>query len=413
MSAAIQLQSDKGSGALLLAQVDRVLHSSHFHGSELLRNLLIYLSKRAIDHPGEPVKEYNLAVDVLGRDATFDPRVDSAVRVHTARLRAKLAEYYVAEGADDPMVIEIPKGSYVLSWRCRDHDPATALQEHEPAIPLSTAVPPKWRRGTLITFAAGFVSALVVACGLWTLVRSADARQVPAPVRTFWSPFIESATPPIIAFSNHRFVGTSASGLRAFHEGVDSPADINETYSGTGTVMAVDELNTLFAAFHRSIRVKRAELLTWDDARTTNLILIGSPDANSRLTQLPPLQYFGFKSPCSPPDNCLPGILNLHSRPGEAPIYYGSHNPYASDHAVIAMIPGLNPEQRILVLAGTNTYGVQAAAEFVCRPDLVRNLLSRLSLKPDRPLPNFEALISVKVNGGVPVHSQLVTVRLR
>jgi hypothetical protein len=42
-------------------------------------------------------------------------------------------------------------------------------------------------------------------------------------------------------------VGSSASGLRAFREGVDSPADRNDTYSGTGTVMAVAELSNLFS----------------------------------------------------------------------------------------------------------------------------------------------------------------------
>ena len=177
--------------------------------------------------------------------------------------------------------------------------------------------------------------------------------------------------------------------------------------------MAVDELNSMFARFHRTMRLKRAELLTWDEARTTNLIFVGSPESNSHLRQLPPLQYFDFKSSRSEPRLGVGGIVNLHSRPGEQPLYYGSGNPFTSDYAVIAMLAGLNPGQRILILAGTNTYGVQAAAEFTCRPDLINQLLSRLSMRRYDPIPDFEALIAVKVNDGVPVDSQLVMVRLR
>ena len=51
---------------LILSQTGKILQSSQFNGSELLRNLLSYLAKRAVEHPGEGVKEYELAVDVLG-----------------------------------------------------------------------------------------------------------------------------------------------------------------------------------------------------------------------------------------------------------------------------------------------------------------------------------------------------------
>jgi hypothetical protein len=107
------------------------------------------------------------------------------------------------------------------------------------------------------------------------------------------------------------------------------------------------------------------------------------------------------------------GIVNLHPRPGEEPVYYGSGIPFTSDYAIIALLEGLKPGQRILVLAGTNTYGVQAAAEFVCRADLVSELISHLRIRERNRIPDFEALVAVKVNGGVPVDSRLVMVRLR
>jgi hypothetical protein len=384
---------------LILGQAGKILQSSQLNGSELLRNLLSYLAKRAVEHPGEGAKEYELAVDVLGRAAGFDPRLDSAVRVHTARLRAKLAEYYMSDGAGDAVVLEVPKGAYLITWHNRS-GPENALAPPEPARP-----PWLW-------FAAGFAAgALLLGATLWIWV-SARSAKPPAAVQMFWRPFLGSQPDPIVAFSNHRFAGISSTGLRAFRDGVDPPSELNDTYSGTGTVMAVHELSNQFAAFGRAVRLKRAELLTWDEAQNTNLIVVGSPDANSRLRQLPPLQQFDFKSLRDEPRQGIGGIVNLHPRPGEEPVYFASGRPYTSDFAILAMLPGLKPGRRILVMAGTNTYGVQALAEFVCRPDLIGELLARLP--PSRgSIPDFEALVEVKISDGVPVHSRLVLVRPR
>jgi hypothetical protein len=384
---------------LILGQTGKILQSSQFNGSELLRNLLSYLAKKAVEHPGEGAKEYELAVAVLGRAAGFDPRLDSAVRVHTARLRAKLAEYYMSDGAGDAVVLEVPKGAYLITWHNRSGP------ENAPAPPEPRRLPWRW-------FAAGFAAgALLLGATLW-IWQSARSPKPPAAVQTFWRPFLGSQPDPIVAFSNHRFAGISSTGLRAFRDGVDPPSELNDTYSGTGTVMAVHDLSKQFAAFGRAVRLKRAELLTWDEAQNTNLIVVGSPDANSRLRQLPPLQQFDFKSLRDEPRQGIGGIVNLHPRPGEEPVYFASGRPYKSDFAILAMLPGLKPGRRILVMAGTNTYGVQALAEFVCRPDLIGELLSRLP--PNRgSIPDFEALVEVKISDGVPVHSRLVLVRPR
>jgi len=57
------------------------------HGSESLCKLLRYLAKHALDHPGTPLKEYQIATEVFGRPADFDPQLDSTIRVQAGRLR--------------------------------------------------------------------------------------------------------------------------------------------------------------------------------------------------------------------------------------------------------------------------------------------------------------------------------------
>ena len=101
--------------AQLQAEIDRLVASHTLHGSESLCKLLRYLGRQAVEHPGVPVKEYQIATEVFGRQADFDPQLDSMVRVQAGRLRGKLAEYYNAEGAADHLVIEIPKGSYAIA----------------------------------------------------------------------------------------------------------------------------------------------------------------------------------------------------------------------------------------------------------------------------------------------------------
>src|ERR1700689_2558413 len=85
-------------------QVDKLINSHSLRTSESLCKLLRCLAERSLDHRGVPVKEYQIATEVLGRPAGFDPQNDSTVRVQAGRLRVKLSEYYAHEGVDDPIV---------------------------------------------------------------------------------------------------------------------------------------------------------------------------------------------------------------------------------------------------------------------------------------------------------------------
>src|SRR5216684_6344605 len=103
-----------------LGQIERLASSHSLHGSESLCKLLQYLAKHTLDHPGTPLKEYQIATEVFGRRPDFDPQSDSTIRVQAGRLRLKLAEYYASAGAEDPVVVELPKGSYALSFHRRE-----------------------------------------------------------------------------------------------------------------------------------------------------------------------------------------------------------------------------------------------------------------------------------------------------
>ena len=95
------------------SQLDRIFASETFVSSKRIRELLEYLVNES-GREGRPrLKELAIGIAVFGRDETFDPRIDSVVRVEVGRLRSKLREYYAGVGVDDPVRIEVPKGAYV------------------------------------------------------------------------------------------------------------------------------------------------------------------------------------------------------------------------------------------------------------------------------------------------------------
>jgi predicted ATPase len=91
----------------------RVLGSRAFRDAPALSRLLRYLVEHALRGDADRLKEYAVGVEVFGRGESFDPRTDTIVRVQARRLRSRLKEYYEAEGREDPIVIEVPKGHYV------------------------------------------------------------------------------------------------------------------------------------------------------------------------------------------------------------------------------------------------------------------------------------------------------------
>ena len=95
------------------AELQSVLQSQSFSRSPGLSRLLSYLCEKVLAGESSQIKEYSIALDVFGRQESFDQDSDSIVRVQANRLRKRLAEYYVAEGKAHKVRITIPVGQYV------------------------------------------------------------------------------------------------------------------------------------------------------------------------------------------------------------------------------------------------------------------------------------------------------------
>jgi len=401
-----------------LAQIEKLVGSQILHGSESLCKLLRYLAKHALDHPGTPIKEYQIATEVFGRSNDFDPQLDSMVRVQAGRLRGKLAEYYSANGADDGIVVELPKGTYVLAFHHRAHGGRPHLSPPTEADWQEGRSHRKWvatiiSMGVLLALAAATILALLWSRSSAQAGLSREGELAPAAFRVFWNGFASRQEEPWVIFSNAAFVGRPETGMRYYDAAKDKGSFILDHYTGVGEVLAVHELDRVFGLLHRQIRIKRGSLFSLDDAKNNNLIFIGSPFENLTLLEIPGTQEFIFRRMASGSRKGEEAIVNIRPQPGESSEYFPSarNAPLTEDYAVVGLVKGLNPGQAVLILAGTTTIGTQAAVEYVCRQSSVEELLLRLPVSQTGQLKPFEAVIRVKVTRGVPVETELVALR--
>src|SRR6266403_1139537 len=234
--------------AQYLGQIEKLLGSHTLHGSESLCKLLRYLATHSLDHPAASPKEYQIATEVFGRQKDFDPHLDSMVRVQAGRLRSKLAEYYASEGADDHLVLEMPKGGYGLAFHPRTRGAGRNHSETPHETPNDSATTARTSRLWIVaTIALSVVlaSAVAVATDRFLNRKSAEPRAAgdgsvaPVAFHVFWKGFLTGPQEPWVIFSNAAFVGRPYIGMRYYNRPRYSGAVITDHYTGVGEVLAV------------------------------------------------------------------------------------------------------------------------------------------------------------------------------
>ncbi len=391
--------------AELWRQVPKLLADTDRFGSDSQRRLLDYLAQRKIESPETSLREHQIATEALGRPADFDPRADAIVRAQIGRLRGKLQEYYGTAGKEDPVIIDLPKGSYSLVFRARPSEVEAAAAEVAP--------PQESRKSRTLVYAMAGLAAVSILANVWLAARSGATSRpaVAASVETLWNHFLTARQAPVLVFSNAAFTGDPLSGLRHFDATMDRDSAMLNHYTGVGEVLGTLQIGRLFSAAGKDLRVKRGRLLTLDDARLYDLIFIGSRGENLALRDMPAPSEFHLSFKRDNGKLSTVTIENLHPQAGEPKEFLVPLTPpIQQDYATIALLHGIDPARRILILAGATTLGTQSAAEFVCDPKHAAELLARLAKAGIAPGEPFEAILRVPIRSGVPLNSELVTV---
>jgi len=111
------------------SELNSILASGILDRAPSLAQLLTYVCTKYFEGSAEQIKEYNIAVEALGRPPDFDQKKDSIVRVEAHKLRKRLREYYESQGADHVVRIEIPPGQYAPRFVGRPPEILPAIQQ--------------------------------------------------------------------------------------------------------------------------------------------------------------------------------------------------------------------------------------------------------------------------------------------
>ena len=202
--------------------LQKVAASAQFQKSKRLRDLLLYLGERSLHDPNCILHEQEIGVDVFDRRPDYDTSHDTLVRVQVSQLRKKLQDFFLAEGRDEPLIIDIPKGSYVPVFRPRTDLPPTPEPER-PAVAAVMNRRPVW---------TGIAIGLAVMGLAWgisaTAIRPAPGLRSESVVGAFWrqlfgngqATYVALSDGTLIEFENLMGVDQRAvDGLRAAIEG--------------------------------------------------------------------------------------------------------------------------------------------------------------------------------------------------
>jgi hypothetical protein len=420
------------------AAVDKILQSQVFRNTESLRRLLRFLAEKAITGEADQLKEYSVGIDAFGKPPSYDPRQDSAVRIQVGRLRQKLSEYYLNEGKEDPIIVELPKGGFRLQFESRVPISRADLEVVSSQIPApaprSTA-----RRGKLI-IALAVAVVLALAWALWATTEWVRERRLAASVRaawtpeleTLWAPFLESDRAIVFAVSSPLFVGIQGFGnyrntnLNSWAD-VESDAKLasvrrllgdpeifpHRLYTGTGDANAVFLLGKLLGSRKDKISFARSADLSWQQFSSNNVVLVGTPRSFRDLLQGMPAQL--------ELDLDSSGIRILHPLKGEPAglndqTVRGYLSPTAPDdgevYALITRMPGPNGEGTVASFSSNLNPGTLAAIQQFTEPRLAPSLINRLRDSSGGIPRYFQLALRVRFKGGVPTETSYVLHRV-
>lgn len=250
--------------------LEKLLNSKTFSKSGINKDLLNYLVGSTLK--GEHPKEFQIANDVFGKHV--DPHKEINIRVYIFNLRNKLKEYYKTEGKEDAVILQIPKGKYIVEFRFdRVKSIKSLLSRHG-----------------IYLFTAGLV--LMVS----SLVVILKAPKVQVPKNLLWKDFFNTDFPIQIVLGDHYFFNDSvATGRRGITRDtrINSDADLDRylkihpelmnrisknssTYTNKQASVGLFSMMQMFGGYQAKTDMKFSSQLNWDDLPNKHLVFIGS-----------------------------------------------------------------------------------------------------------------------------------------
>jgi hypothetical protein len=431
---------------VVLDQVERILRSDELRGAEVLRRLLKFLADKSVSGEADELKEYIVAIDGLGKPPSYDPRHNSAVRIQVRRLRQKLADYYRTEGLDDPIVIDVPKGHFKLTYEQRSL-PAS------PPIAASFVPPPptltepidrgikRLRNGfAAVPFATLIWVAIVMATALgtysWMKLQSARATDISSlagwspQLVDLWGPFVTSKRPLIVAVEDPLFVELGAgSGIYYRDRTINSWQEVSKSpnvemlrnasrnpdvqQSRYYTTFGVANVSFLIGKFlgprEQNFSLVKSSDLSWRQLADNNVLFVGRQNVffDEQLLAMPIEPQLSQE---------LGGIRDPHPEAGEPAFFADQYVTAPSEEGVIyalaTHLPGPLGNNDVESFTSNRSAGYVAAITAFADPGFAAMLVQELRKAAGGRMPRYyQVLLKVKFKGEVPTETTCVLTR--
>ena len=401
-----------------------MLASRSLRQSQSMRRLLSYLAEKSLSGDTDSLKEYTIGVEALHKPSSFSPQEDSSVRVQLGRLRARLAEYFAEEGADDPVRVSLPKGGFGLEFA-----PLAPTPVSDAAVQSASA---RWRTAAI---SIGIACFLLIVAATFNMGRrwAADSEsvQLRPGLAKLWAPYVQDRRPTTVVLGVPMFIllggkdrdyGTATSvlmnpDLTRWPIDTQLPAvaqqeaaEILESFSpephfhyvAVGESMGVSLVTKGLAEVGIDSRIVRSNVLSWDDLKNQNVVFVGAPKFNRHLDVAEFMQSFRIGPRA---------ILNLSPYPGEPDVFDRSGEwPEKQAPALIGRYPN-KAGGYVTVLASSHSPGSWAAAEYMTAPSYTVALVEALEASYGKVPEYFEAVVDARFEDDHPVSIELLTHR--
>ena len=410
--------------------LERAAASSQLRRAARSREFLYYVGTRVLKEGCTEIHEQELGHAVFGRPENYDTSQDNIVRVSATELRKRLEGYFTTEGASEPLVVEIPRGSYLPVFRARPEAVALARIEEIPANPVNDISGKFYRQLPLLVVSA---IALLLAIGCTLLWRqnhlvigthsTLDNRPALA---AFWSKFLGSPrqTDIVLADTSYALVedmarkpftlsdyvdGTYMNWIQSSTMSADRKADLEVIMKrNNGSLGDFRVAQRIFQIDPGSSKFDLAYAREYsaDSITRDNVILIGSQKSNPWVDLF--YSRLAFTIEFDPALTQL-YIKNRDPQPGELPTYTVTGSPEDPvGYGIVAYMPNPSNTADALIIAGTNSQATDAAGEFVAS----ENSMERLQQKfPQKRVPYFEALLKTTRLRSTPIDAEIVAYR--
>jgi len=397
------------------ALLQRVLWSRHIEKSTRIRDLLAYVSERALEEPAAEIHEQEIGCRVFGRPSDYDTTADNIVRVTASQARKKLEQYFAGEGVAEPVILEIPKGQYAPVFR----DRTPAAPPPNPAPPVEPW-PERYRRLVLALAAS---APLFAALALWSGIALRNAR-LAARSELDSSPALHSFWPQFLPREGRTDIVVTDSSLSLFQELLDRQLTLPEylkpdlwmqanglasnpelqsfaqraaqrRFTSLGSVTTAYRIAQLAGRNSGHVSLLSARDFNIRQMKEDSVILLGSSRANPWVELIADRLNFRFGYDQK---RRYSYFENLDPYPGELKLYQTDSG---VSYCRIAFLPNLSRTGSILAISGTEVEGTEGGGEFMTSERLLGQL--RAALGTESRWPYFEVLLnSTRVGGSAP-----------